>query len=168
MFSWTPCSSSDIRCCCHSNGNTVTCLHGAPHTDPGDPTLQGNPFRTIHRHHSPCADSHRNAECRVAASVFCFGGSPHRTCWCTSLSVRRGIPPPQNGDVCGATCSTCPSACRAVAHTRTRRARRTARCAHRTPPRCRKKRDGRQTHTSPTAPTTLVVFYSINCRARPR
>ena len=67
-----------------------------PHQDLGEPTLQGNPFRTTHCHHSPVPipTETPNAGCRFPCSG---GGSPHRT-WCSSLSVP-GIPPPQNGGV---------------------------------------------------------------------
>ncbi len=56
-----------------------------PHQDLGEPTLQGNPFRTTHCHHSPVPipTETPNAGCRFPCSG---GGSPHRT-WCSSLSV---------------------------------------------------------------------------------
>ena len=150
LCSWTPCSS-DIRCCCHSNGNTVTCLRGAPPrsggADSAGKSLQNHPLSSF-----PSADSHRNAECRLPVPMFWWGISASDL---VLVPIRAwGFHRPKMA-VCGATCSTCPSA---VAHTR--RARRTARCAHRTPRGAVKRMGGRHTHHPTAATTTTRVAES--------
>ena len=121
------------------------------HTDLGDPTLQGNPFRTIHRHHSPCADSHRNAECSVAASTFCFA-------WGISASDLLLVPIRAAGDSTAPKwrcverrAAPAPMQWHTYAHAPCAAGR--ARCAHRTP-RCRKKGWAADTHT-PNSPSLL-------------